>query len=505
MKETRTLDILAIAGSILALVVIALYVYMEVPAPEIDRDAARRSILRRLPDSPAKGDFELSSAYNEVIFPKAYKQRDETLRRVTAHYPNSAEVQFRAGSLGEGKQSVHALRRAAQLDRKNAAPLYLLAAEAASRKSWDEALRLLREGNSRPEYNRYPLAIGSVRAWKPSEQGLPSLAAKDFSASIRFLELERALGEHAADLHAAGRTDEALAILTEAKRVGWAVVRSKHAEFTDIVMGSAMIRIRLEHEEYIYKAAGSRAGLADVAREKRKVAYLLAGAQICTDQIMPHLMDQIDTCYAPMVAIAPLTLEVVFAPVLLALSAILALRTRRNTASALHYDATKRAFSLGSLLTMYALIFLPIGIAAALIMYVKFSASDPLWVVSTLTIAALLPSVLLHCYASRRCKRAYRTETHSEGADCPRLWRGGPLEEKREVSRRLAGVHGGAMVFLVMLGLLISCGIRLTLGAFPWQPDQMMERWRFPEQKLTADLVAGRIKVPESDIRKLER
>lgn len=504
MKATRTLDVLAIAGGVLALLMIALVVYQELPGPSTNYDTARLSLLRRLPDSPAKADLELSTAFCEQIFPKAYQRRSETLQRVAREFPNSANVQFRAGLYGEGKQSLDALRRVARLDQSNAMPLYLLAHNAASQKSWNEAFLLLKQGNARKDYTQYPLEMESLQTSNCQEQSVLMIAATDYSAYARLRDMARKFSEHSADLHSTGRTDEALAILAEAKRAGWTVIHGKHGETMDVLVGVAMVKIPLKHEEDIYKSVDSRDGLARVAREKRKLLYLQAGTRILTDQIMPHLLDNMGAFYAPMVTIAPLALEVCFALVAIVIFAVLALRTKREVASELHSRVTTRTFPLGRLLKLYALVFLPIGIAAAIVLYATFDASEPLSMFVAMAVAVLLPSILLHWCASARYKRAYGDEIPAEGADCPRLWKGVTIQEKREVSRRLAGVHGGAVVFLVVLGLLISIGIKLTFGAFPWQSSLQMENWRFPERKFVADLVAGKVKVPESDIRKLE-
>ena len=497
MKETRTLDVLAVVGGLLALMSIVLVVYCQLPSPDAtDMDVVRQSLLRRLPDSPAKADLEISTAYNQYAFPKAYRQRAETLRRVAREFPNSAAVQLRVGSLAEGKQSVDALRRVAQLDQTNAVPLYLLAYDAASRKSWDEAMQLLKQGNSRKECTQYPLAVQSLQTCNLSEQSVLQVAATDFNVHARLRDLERKISEHAANLHASRRTDEALAVLTEAKRAGWAVIHGKQAELIDVLVGVAMVKIALKHEEEIYKGIDSRAGLASVAKEKQKVLYLAAGARNYSGKMMRAFLNRFYKGFSLMLIIAPLAWEVWFALIVIILFAILALRSKRKSASALHFNATAQAFPISRLLKLYALFFLPIGIPAAIIVYAKFDISESVSIFCILTVAVLLPSILLHWCASARYKRAYGAEIRAEGADCPRLWKGVAIGEKREVSRRLAGVHGGAVVFLVVLGLLISGGSKLALGAFPWRVGMDMDYWHQQERIFVTDLIAGKVKVP---------
>lgn len=406
------------------------------------------------------------------------------------------------GSLAEGKQSLDALRRAAQLDQSNAMPLYLLASEAASRGSWDEALLLLKQGNGRKECTDYPLAI---RSFTLCEQSALDIAGSGLEAQARLRDLERGFSERATTLHLAGRTDEALAVLAAAKRAGWAVVHGRQNDLMDMMVSVSMVRIVIRGEDDIYHSMGDRAGLADVAREKRRVRYLLAGAEMHVGRIMPDLVNRWWKFFAPMLTILPLVLEVWLALIVIVLFAVLALRSRRETASAHHLSATAQAFPISRLLKLYALIFLPIGIAAAIIVRATFDASELLSFFLIATVAVLLPSTVLHCCASTIYKRAYGAAMRAEASDVPRLWKGVAIGEKREVARRLAGVHGGAVVFLVVLGLLISGGTKLALGAFPWQGGLDFEDSHRQERRYVADLVAGKIKVPESDIRKQER
>lgn len=506
IKETRTLDVLAVAGGLLAVALIALAVYCQMPGTDTtDMDAIRQSLLRRLPNSPTKADLEISTAFSNQIFPKAYKQKAETLRRVVREYPNSALVQLRAGFYGEGKQSVESLHKAAQLDQSNAMPLYLLANEAASRKSWDEAMQLLNQANARRECTWYPLEIQALQTRSLSEQPVLQMAATDFVVYTRLRDLERKVSEHAANLQSTGQTGEALAILAEAKHLGWALIHGKHAETIDVICGAAMVRIALKHQEGIYKAVGSNAGRASVAQEKHKVLYLMAGAKMRSDQAMRIFLNRFYKGFSLMLIIAPLAWEVWFALIIIILAAVLALRSKRKSASVLHFNATTQAFPVSHLLKLYALLFLPIGIFAAIIIQMQFDIFDSISIFVILSIAVLIPSILMHWCANSRYKRAYGAELQAEGRDTPKLWKGVSPAEKREVSRRLAGVHGGAVIFLVVVGLLVSGGSKLALGAFPWQVGMDTNYWHQQERMYVSDLIAGKIIVPESNIRKLER
>ncbi len=57
------------------------------------------------------------------------------------------------------------------------------------------------------------------------------------------------------------------------------------------------------------------------------------------------------------------------------------------------------------------------------------------------------------------------------------------------------------MLFVVLCGLLISGVTKLAFGAYPWQPPQYaVAQMRLEETRYAADLIAGKIKVPQKYI-----
>jgi hypothetical protein len=69
-----------------------------------------------------------------------------------------------------------------------------------------------------------------------------------------------------------------------------------------------------------------------------------------------------------------------------------------------------------------------------------------------------------------------------------------------EVARRLLGVHGGAVIFLVLWGLVVSGGMKIQQGAFPWQPGAVFADSVQYERSYMRNLVAGKIHVPKAAI-----
>ena len=155
---------------------------------------------------------------------------------------------------------------------------------------------------------------------------------------------------------------------------------------------------------------------------------------------------------------------------------------------------------MSKLLKMYVLAFLPLGLTASAIMF--FASPSKLVVLWIPILAAiLLPSVLLHLWATFRYKRAHR---QAAGQENPKFWSGAPAAEKREVIRRLAGVHGGAMIFLAIWGILTSGGTKLMTGAFPWQCDRLTSQPLEREARYVTDLLDGKIEVPQKYIDEVE-
>ena len=394
------------------------------------------------------------------------------------------------------------LRKASELDPSNALPLYILASRAISSGSADEAVALLAEGNRRSRVDDYPLPYDIAKgdpwveitiATANSQIRFPTFAA------LRRLALPAR--EYAVKLHAAGRTERALAIIGETKQMGRKLIHSDDATLIDVLVRVAIIRICHKGEEQIYTETNSQSGLAQLEQERSKLTYLRAGALAylgSAGKRIPKLMSTFSALTLPPIYIA--FLQAAIMVVSLVAWGVLALVARQKPASGLHPGATATAFTAGRLLKMYALIFLPLGIAASVLVYFGFLREFMILLPVAAGTAAFVPCLLLW-WTNASYKKAYRAAAEAAGQEIPRLWKGTAIEEKREVARRIAGVQGGMMLFLVLCGLLISGGAKLTAGAYPWQAGaRAVAQMRLEERRYVADLVAGKIKVPQKYI-----
>ena len=428
----------------------------------------------------------------------------QALSRAIKKHPDSARLHFRLGTLGGEQQRSQALKRTSELDPDNAFPLYLLASRAASEGSWNQAADLFAQGHRRSRMDWFPLPYDTCKDDLFMESFVHtanSTARISLHSPLR--QLARDVGKHAEELHAAGRTDEALAVIADVKQIAWKLMQSEEAIAMDVFMGVALIKASQKYETQMYTDIGSESGLARIEEDNGKLRYLRAGAHGYFD-IMEERMRRIARRSAPLEPVASGFLQVWLTVAVLVLWAGFALRTRKKSASELHFNATSRAFPIGRLFKLYALIFLPLGIAAAVFTWFNFS-SGFLGLGVMVGVVAVLPSIVLLWLSNRLYKKAYLHEGQVRGQENPRFWRGAPAQDKREVLRRLAGVYGGAVIFLALWALLVSGGMKLTMGAFPWQIERATAGMYQFERQYVADLLAGKIKVPEEKIRELER
>jgi len=532
MRETRRLDILALIGGVLALVAIAVQGYYTIRARTysfVARAAeTREAILQRMLDTDVRADFEALTA----MWDKKYVKRMEALyreyekkpgegyrldreqlqigrtgillERAIRKFPNSARLHFRLAMFTTGPSSIEAIRKVSELDPGNALPCYLLASDAASRKAWDEALRFLMQGNNRKRLTEYPLPRRDVDRHGVAGLILLPGATGDYKFSVisRLRRLATSMSGHASEIHADGRTGEALGMLDSVKQMGWKFMRGEDAMTLDVVVGSAFVAIFNKREAQIYTETGSKAGLAQVQKEKRKLAYLRAGRRAYWDQLMEGLVRSGARFSAPIASVAPIIGQSWLTVAMLLLWAAFALRTRRVPTSELHLEAAAKSFSVGRLLKYYAPIFLLPGLAASVLTYLAFS--EYTLVRAAAGAAFLVPSVFLLWLSARLYRKTYLQTAESLGREKPRFWAGAPAQDKREIARRLAGVHGGAMIFLLVWGLLVSGVVKLTWDAFPWQIERAFAGVYKTELRYTADLVAGKVKVPQKYIREIE-
>ncbi len=394
------------------------------------------------------------------------------------------------------------LRKASEMDPSNGLPLYILASRAISSGSADEAVALLAEGNRRSRMDDYPLPYDLAKGDPQVEIAITTANSQTrfpTVAAVRRLALPTR--QYAVKLHAAGRPERALAIIGETKQMARKLMYGDDATLVDTLVGVAIIRICHKGDEQIYAETNSQSGLAQLAQERSKLTYLTAGARAylaSAGKRIPKLMSTLSALTLPPIYIG--FFQAVIMVVSLVAWGVLALVARRKPASELHPEATATAFSAGRLLKMYALILLPLGIAASVLVYLGFSREFRILLPVALGTAALVPCLLLW-RTNAAYKKAYRAAAEAAGQEMPRLWKGAPIQDRREVARRIAGVQGGMMLFLVVCGLLISGVTKLAFGAYPWQPPQYaVAQMRLEETRYAADLIAGKIKVPQKYI-----
>lgn len=507
MNATRRLDVLAAIGGVLVAVVIALSVYLvNTNKPALSAhgwEDVRKAVLQNMPASEIRADFEVLSAWNPYLDQEAYNNRKAILDKAVQDYPNSARLLFRLGSIAEGQASVDALKKASNLDPKNALTLYLLASEAASQKTFDKALALLKQGNSLESCTAYPLPadIGGKGLSQEEVVMESSMSQADLGTSARLRQSARYMADTANALHAGGRSDEALSILRETKLMAKKTAQMEPRMMMSVLVGVSITNIALKQEEQIYRETGSKTGLTEIAKEKSELQYIKAGARAYNDQSMKNLVRRTAKISVPAVLVSALPLQMMVMLFILLVWAGLA--PKAGPASANHPEAADQAFPMGKLFMLYVLVFLPIGIIATALVYL-LSASKLVGLNGAIAfIAAWVPTILLHWKAVSSYKKALRQQASDQ--EKPKFWIGAPHQEKREVIRRLAGVHGGAMVFLVLWGILASCGGKLVTGSFPWQFDRLMSEPLQWEQRYVTDLLDHKIKVPEKYIREQEQ
>lgn len=429
-----------------------------------------------MPESDLKADYEilLPVGTDYEVKPSVAK-----IKQAVAKYPNSARLQFRLGSYGKDDQ---ALRRAAELDPSNALPLYYLASRAPS---MDGSLALLRDANLRRSVTEYPLPLkGGARAESSAMSVNGNIALSNYLVPRA---LSRNIGKYASELHKQGRTDEALEALKQVRQMGWGIMRSENQTLLGFMIGMAVVRTSAKFEKEIYTEIGSKAGLAEIEREKVKLDYLQAGSRY----YVTHANDTMVRGMARRMAlVAPILDMGIATEFLLLLSAVwwsvLLLRSRKHSGSESHLEATK-AFSTGRLAEWYGLAFLP-AIAVLSVSAMLFPEAI------ALLNYAFAASMLLPVGILLKANAAYRT-AYRQAAGMP-SWRRASAADKREFQRRMLGVQGGAVIFLMILGFLISGGTKAATGSYPWDTQSYISQLRGEESKFVTKLLEGKVKVP---------
>jgi hypothetical protein len=508
MKTTKLLSALAVIGVILSVALLGwagtawAHSLFASKDPDAEYARAREAMIRRIPESDIRADFEVLSSLSQVYTPHAYGERLMLLGSVFKRYPDSVRLQMRTGMYAEGPQSVAALNRVAQLDPDNALPLYYLASKAAEENRMGEAVKDLRLGNSRRSCTDYPIPNKFLSSANPDEYIFEDSVIRcgTLANGTALRSLVREMRKYAMTLHHQERDKEALGLLSDTRKANRAVFKGSGMSGSDLIDAASLNSWIVVSERRIYQDTGSQSGLSQVAKGQAEDDRLLAGVMMSVGQGMDNLMQRESEFFSPTVPLLPLGLEIVLMPIIGIIWVVLSRRSKGLAGSDAHITAEEDVFNARRLLDMYAIIFLPLGLVMAVVTYKLFESVSAFDFLVILPFGLVSP-IALWIYSARAYKRAYRAALEQFGAPVPRLWKEAPVQDKREAARRMLGVHGGAVVFLVVLGLLISVGEKAVVGAFPWQTMFIMEDMRQRETLFVDQLVQGKIKVPESYIR----
>lgn len=511
VRATRNLKILGIIGGILSLAAIVLSIYsMVTTIDEVSNEnwtSSRNCLLKRMPPSELRADFAILTSRNEFLDPEAYATRDITLEQASQKYPNSARVQLRVGLFSKNETAIKALHKAAALDTQNALPLYLLASKAAARGAWDESFDLLKQGNMREYSTGYPIYAKDlpIRGMKEAVNMIDIDiidGGNSYCANLR--QLARTLSRHATELQPSGQIVAALRTTDEVKKMSRAVMSGAPGDEKNtmsVLTGVAMTGIALNAEKQIYRSNKNRAGLAKVEHESRETCYLKVGVNLYFGKMMEYTLVRMRRLFTAPVAVGSIFVQILFTFIYLIVWGVLALKSRNIPANELHFKATELAFPTGRLLLYYFLFFVPAGIATSVIGYRSSFSSFLFEMPASILVISVLP-VALGIWAHCMYGRAYRREAQKDGNETPKFrWKRAPVQEKREYIARMSGVHGGALIFLTICALGILVWVKSSQGVYPWQIDSIFSDSRKEESRYIGELLAHKIKVPESAIR----
>ncbi|HEY3298661.1 MAG TPA: hypothetical protein VGK34_08410 [Armatimonadota bacterium] len=259
MRQTRIIDVLSVLGFLSAAAIFAFAFAGPISRTGIrtehrsDDAEIRQNLLQRTPKSEIKADFEVMTAWDKK-YPAAYRAREICLRQALRDYPSSARLHLRAGVFLDGRQSDDALREAARLDPSNALPIYLLAGNAASRNSWEEASNLIHLANRATRLTNYPLLCRDFHPQSIEESGLfLSDAESVFGDNMRerLKRLSSSIKNHALALHSKGHTHEALRFLDVQELMGRKIAGGGRGGLLDLLVGQSIQRSSLKGQRII--------------------------------------------------------------------------------------------------------------------------------------------------------------------------------------------------------------------------------------------------------------
>lgn len=509
MKATRRLDRLSIIGGILAVVMLVTSVALtRKNIAEYSGDGLRHATMKCMTTPEMRADLELAAPWDSD---RDIKSRLPALRKAVKDYPQSARLQFRLGMMTDGTESAKALEQVVRLDPKNALPFYILASKASSNGEWDESISLVKQANRLSRVDWYPLPYEGCNGDGMLEMSMisanSSLLISHLLGGIRRVSVD--LTNHASSLYAKGKTREALVILGEVKKTGWTLIRKDEANALEVTVGVSIVQKAQKSERKIFTETNDQPGLAQIAREDKELLLLRAGSMAyvttCNDVLVRRVSSFAAATSSVIIAGA---VQIWLLLICLLSWAVLAVRSRGISASEYHETATERAFPGRRLVKVYALVFAGLAFVAAISAYLV--ATLPIeyvtFVIGSIgtVIPAIIPLVVL-IWAGVVYRKSFKSTIDTADPDAPAPWKGYPIADKRERQRRLTGVCGGMMITLVILLAALSMYTKTTMNAYPWQTERATGGMYKLEPKYIADLVAGKVKVPEKYIKAEEK
>lgn len=452
--------------------------------------------MKQLPEGDIKTDVLLFLGREDITNP-----RPAVVRRSVERYPNSARLQLRLGIFGEGNEREEALHRVIELDTDNALPCYLLAARAIAGGQKTQAFELLRQANRRKIVNSYPIPEDAARESPQLELLMMAVNTRiAFSTYSGIKDLARATADNAQRLHRDGRTEEALELLKDVRRMGWNVASRLDAYLLDLLVGAAVVRLALTSEKQICTEIHDDRGLALIRKEEARIAYVTGGVNAYLDKISRTLPQRSMESILPFeVWFYTLAVETMFLTGMLLWWGYLGLRSKRETASPLHEEAARRALGMGRLAIMYMSTLVPALAAATCVFWMALAKNLPI-----LTIAGILvlvvQTLVLARWAGLSYRRAFVEAVAQAGEQAPPLDASASLADKRELRRWMSGVFGGMIALVMLCSLIYAAAAKVTRGTYPWEPPRLLTETYWKETEYAQDLLRGKAKVPQEYI-----
>lgn len=257
----------------------------------------------------------------------------------------------------------------------------------------------------------------------------------------------------------------------------------------------------------IAKETHNQQELALVTTDMEKCLYVRAGCRAYADKLVDNMLDKVKRFMA--LAFSLYGLLGLSGGTLTGLLALRSFerKSRGMPASSLHDKATGIVFPGRRMLSIYAVAFL--ACSASTLLLVSMPAGLSPAPVATMFIGIMIPfttPLYLYGRARKQYKETYNHLAEESGAELlPKKIRLMAIQDRREITRRLVGLDGGLMVTMTFWGLLLSMGLRLCYGAYPWQITKAMGGMPQAEMRYVKDLVDGKVKVPQKYIDQIKR